>query len=64
MGGGHDEQRRREPLGGPGELFSWDILKYEVPKIAFPAFWEQFPAIFNWFKSLENVTEVALGKQN
>ena len=29
-----------------------EIFKSGVPKIAFPAFWKQFPAIFNWLKSL------------
>ena len=58
-------------------MFLQEFFKYGLSKIAFPAFWEQFPAIFNWLKSLENITEniterklleniteVALGKQN
>ena len=33
VGRAHDEQRSRELLRGSGEMLSWEIFKYEVPKI-------------------------------
>ena len=53
-GGAHDKHGGRELLGGFGGMLPWETFKNGVSEIAFPAFWEQFPAIFDWLKSSEN----------
>ena len=63
MGGPWRAPQAQASKGVRGML-TREIFKYGVSKIAFPTFWEQFSTIFNWLKSLENVIEIATGKQN
>ena len=51
-GGAHHDRRRHEVVVGSGGMLPREIFKSGVPKIAFPAFWAQFPVIVTWLKSL------------